>query len=63
VSKNSARINGVCGRGGGIYNDYSGWLTVLDSSITGNHASDGADLYNLGQFTKDKSSRISKIGP
>jgi hypothetical protein len=38
--------NSVTGFGGGIYNDVSGDLTVLRSTISGNSAEDGSGIYN-----------------
>jgi len=51
------------GRGGGIYNWASASLAVFSSTITSNHADVGADLYNLGDFTEDSSSRIGHVAP
>ena len=59
LSSNSAGISG-----GGIYNSLFGTVNVLDySTIYGNSAPSGADLYNLGVFTTDDSSTIGVIGP
>lgn len=52
--------NNSAGHGGGIYNDSTGILTVLSSSVTQNP---GFDLYNLGRYTKDNHSKIGDIGP
>jgi hypothetical protein len=60
VTKNST---GNDGKGGGIYNDQSGELTILSSVVKANKASIGADLYNLGIWSADSSSNIGKIGP
>jgi hypothetical protein len=46
------------GAGGGIYNDSTGILTVLKSTVTNNT---GCDLYNLGVFTVDQHSKIGVI--
>lgn len=64
VSGNSTR-----GDGGGIFNDngrYSvstGTLILVNSSVTSNKASDGADIYNLGDLTVDRHSRVGKTAP
>jgi hypothetical protein len=42
--------------GGGIYNDYSGVLTILCSTVKSNHY--GGDLVNHGTFTVDNCSTI-----
>jgi hypothetical protein len=42
--------------GGGIFNDYSGVLTILSSTVKGNRY--GADLVNHGTYTVDSSSTI-----
>jgi hypothetical protein len=60
VTKNST--NGG-GEGGGVFNDYGGILTILSSTVKGNHAPVGIDLYNLGSWSADSSSTIGKIGP
>lgn len=57
VTKNST---GYGEQGGGIYNDYSGVLTILSSTVNGNKPD---DLYNLGSWSADKSSKIGKVGP
>lgn len=42
-------------KGGGIFNDVSGVLTLYSTStVTGNLATDGADIFNLGRITKRK---------
>jgi hypothetical protein len=43
--------------GGGIYNGYSGILTILNSVVTGNSPN---DVYNLGTFQK-KDSKIGSV--
>ncbi len=48
--------------GGGIFNAASGTLAVKDSTVLGNHALLGADLYNLGAFTLNDST-VGVIGP
>jgi hypothetical protein len=56
------RSNSALFAGGGIYN--LGTLSVLNhSTICGNFAPFGADLYNAGSFTKDASSTICVIFP
>src|SRR5262249_36251320 len=42
--------------GGGIFNDYSGVLTILSSYVKSNHY--GGDLVNRGTYTVDSSSTI-----
>ena len=54
VSQNS-------GSGAGIYNDYSGVLTILSSTVKNNHGT--FDLYNLGTWSADSSSTIGTVGP
>jgi predicted outer membrane repeat protein len=42
-------------QGGGIFNDSDGVLTLYSSStVTGNLAPDGADIYNLGRVARKK---------
>ena len=41
------------GEGGGIFNDISGQLTILSSTVKGNKPQ---DLYNLGSWSADSSS-------
>jgi predicted outer membrane repeat protein len=57
VSSNSAGA-----QGGGIFNDSSGALTLGGSTVTGNFAPAGADLYNLGKVIK-KNSVVGVTGP
>jgi hypothetical protein len=47
--------------GGGIFNDYSGVLTILSSTVKSNHYE--PDLYNLGTWSADSSSTIGTVGP
>jgi hypothetical protein len=49
---------GLCGNGGGIYNDYSSTLTITESTISGNTTSssddfcnEGGGIYNEGSLT------------
>ena len=56
VTQNGA--NG--GLGDGIFNDRSGTLTILSSTVKNNH---GTDLYNLGTWSADSGSSIGKVGP
>jgi hypothetical protein len=50
ITKNSAGA-----QGGGIFNDSAGTLTLYASTtLTGNFAPEGADLYNLGRVNKKK---------
>ena len=48
--------------GGGIYNDYTGALTLKQSTVTQNTAFVGADLYNLGAVTS-KGSKVGQTSP
>jgi hypothetical protein len=48
--------------GGGLFNAATGTLTVKDSTVLGNTAPSGADLYNLGALTLDDST-VGVIGP
>lgn len=50
VSASKLSGNSALEYGGGIFNDYTGVLT-LKSTVTGNTAFVGADLYNLGTVT------------
>jgi len=47
--------------GGGIFNDYSGVLTILSSTVKSNHYE--PDLYTLGTWSADSSSTIGTVGP
>jgi hypothetical protein len=52
------------GDGGGLYNAASGTLDVTNgSTVTGNHAAAGADLYNLGAADISSDSTVGVIGP
>jgi hypothetical protein len=57
VSGNSASIEG-----GGIFNDSTATLTISDSTVTGNDAPLGADIYNLGHLRLRRST-VGVIGP
>jgi predicted outer membrane repeat protein len=57
LSGNTAGANG-----GGIFNAASGTLAVKDSTVLGNTAPSGADLYSLGALTLDDST-VGVIGP
>jgi hypothetical protein len=49
-------------KGGGIFNDWQGHLTILSSVVKNNTASDGPDICNLGSITISKDSSIgSKV--
>jgi hypothetical protein len=48
--------------GGGIFNGASGALAVKDSTVLGNTAPGGADLYSLGALTLEDST-VGVIGP
>jgi predicted outer membrane repeat protein len=48
--------------GGGIFNGSSGTLAVKDSTVLGNVAPLGADLYNLGALSLDDST-VGVLGP
>jgi hypothetical protein len=52
--------NSTPGKGGGIFNDSSGVLTILSSTVKSNHGL--FDLYNLGMWSGD-SSTIGSVGP
>ncbi|MGE5195518.1 MAG: hypothetical protein ACM3U2_23745 [Deltaproteobacteria bacterium] len=49
--------------GGGIFNDVTGTLRLIKSTLSKNNALDGADLYNLGEFSADNNSHTGKVGP
>ena len=51
--------------GGDIFNDYSGVLTILSSTVNSNKHYEHywADLYNLGAWSADSSSTIGTVGP
>jgi hypothetical protein len=46
-------------RGGGIFNDTSGHLTILSSVVQNNTAQDGADIYDLASMTTKKGGKGS----
>jgi predicted outer membrane repeat protein len=62
LQQSSLSGNSAPNDGGGIFNGTSGTLTVKDSTVTGNAAPAGADLYNLGALTLDDST-VGVIGP
>jgi hypothetical protein len=53
-------VNGQDGKGGGIFNDTQGNLTINSSTVLNNTASDGADICDLGTM-KVKNSTIGKV--
>lgn len=60
----STVTNNSASYGGGIYNDTTGILMVLNSSVTHNTASvAGADLFNLGTWSADSTSKMGTVGP
>jgi hypothetical protein len=55
-------VNGQDGKGGGIFNDTQGHLTIRSGVVKNNTASDGPDICNLGSMTISKDSSIgSKV--
>jgi hypothetical protein len=52
--------NGLPTKGGGIFNDTQGNLTILSSVVINNTATDGADICDLGTM-KVKDSTIGKV--
>jgi predicted outer membrane repeat protein len=54
--------NAAGSAGGGIFNGASGTLAVKDSTVLGNAAPGGADLYTLGSLALDDST-VGLIGP
>jgi hypothetical protein len=63
VTGNSAGLYGTTSsKGGGIFNDTQGNLTITSSTVTNNTASDGPDICSLGSLTISKDSTIgSKV--
>jgi hypothetical protein len=61
VTGNSAGLSGAnFSKGGGIYNDTQGQLTILSSTVINNTASDGADICDPGSM-KVKNSTVGKV--
>jgi hypothetical protein len=62
VTGNSAGEAGYSkySRGGGIFNDTQGSLTILSSTVQNNTSADGADICSLGSM-KVKNSSIGKV--
>jgi hypothetical protein len=62
VTGNSAGVAGYSrySKGGGIFNDTQGKLTILSSTVQNNTAADGADICNLGSMNV-KNSSIGKV--
>jgi hypothetical protein len=58
ISANSATL-----KGGGIFNDTATVDITNGSTVTGNIAPAGADLYNLGTFFISSDSTVGVIGP
>ena len=54
--------NSACSAGGGLFNGAFGTLAVKDSTVLGNFAPRGADIYNLGALPLDDST-VGVIGP
>src|SRR5262249_52028542 len=55
IQNTSITNNSAGTQGGGIFNDVNGTLTLYSSTtVTGNLAPDGADIYNLGRIAKKK---------
>jgi hypothetical protein len=64
VTGNSASTGSAydLSKGGGIFNDTQGHVTILSSVVKNNTASDGPDICNLGSMTISKDSSIgSKV--
>ena len=62
VQQSSLSGNTAGSDGGGLFNGASGALAVKDSTVLGNTAPSGADLYNLGVLALDDST-VGVIGP
>jgi parallel beta-helix repeat protein len=62
VQQNTLSGNTAGSDGGGIFNGASGTLAVKDSTVLGNTAPGGADLYTLGSLVLDDST-VGVIGP
>jgi hypothetical protein len=54
-------LNGDHGRGGGIFNDAQGHLTILSSVVRNNTASDGGDICDLGWMQISTDSSIGRV--
>jgi hypothetical protein len=62
VSGNSAGLAGKdFSKGGGIFNDTKGNLTILSSTVLNNTGSDGADICNLGSMKISKDSQVGQV--
>jgi predicted outer membrane repeat protein len=62
LQQSTVSSNTAANDGGGIFNGTSGTLAVKDSTVLGNSALSGADIYNLGALTLDDST-VGVIGP
>jgi predicted outer membrane repeat protein len=51
VMNNSGSLHGILPMGGGIFNDYSGILTVTNSTLSGNSALHGGGIFSFGALT------------
>jgi hypothetical protein len=47
--------------GGGIFNDFSGHLTILSSVVKNNQPKKGYDIFNLGWMSISKDSTVGKV--
>jgi hypothetical protein len=62
VTGNSAPLAGtILSKGGGIFNDTRGQLTILSSTVLNNTASDGADIFSLGSIKISKDSQVGRV--
>jgi hypothetical protein len=62
VTGNSAGLAGTnYSKGGGIFNDTKGNLTILSSVVSNNTASDGADICDLSSIKISKDSQVGKV--
>jgi hypothetical protein len=62
LQDNTLSGNSAGSAGGGLFNAASGALTVKDSTVLGNSAPSGADVYSLGALTLDDST-VGVLGP
>jgi hypothetical protein len=62
IQESTISGNAAGSEGGGIFNDVTGLLAVKDSTVTGNTAPEGADLFALGSVTLDDST-VGVIDP
>jgi predicted outer membrane repeat protein len=62
VQQSTLSANTAGSNGGGVFNGASGTLAVRDSTVLGNSAPSGADIYNLGALTLDDST-VGVTGP